>query len=224
VNKVLLTADKLTKSFARSKSERFCLWHDVNFEIFEGESMAICGESGSGKSTLLFALGGLESVDSGTVCFCNQMIYHRLNPHVPGISYIFQHYYLIEELSVLENLLIPVRVMGKKVNACVMDRAHRLLLELGLEKFSYQLPKTLSGGERQRVAIGRAFMMNPRLILADEPTGSLDEQTSLRVAQMFFSICQKFKTSFILVSHNENFAMQTNKYCRLEQGELRRCK
>jgi putative ABC transport system ATP-binding protein len=224
VNKVLLVADKLTKFFASSKTERFCLWHDVNIEISEGESMAICGESGSGKSTLLFALGGLEGVDFGTIRFCNQMICHHLNPHVPGISYIFQHYYLIEELNVLENLLIPVRVMGKKVDTYVKDQAHRLLSELGLEKFSYQLPKTLSGGERQRVAIGRAFMMNPRLILADEPTGSLDEQTSLRVVQMFFSICQKFKTSFILVTHNENFAMQTNKYCRLERGELKRCK
>jgi ABC-type lipoprotein export system ATPase subunit len=224
VNKVLLIADKLTKSFASSKTERFCLWHDINIEISEGEAMAICGESGSGKSTLLFALGGLEGVDSGTICFCNQMIYHHSNPYTPGISYIFQHYYLIEELSVLENLLIPVRVMGEKVNAGVKDQAHRLLLELGLEKFSHQLPKTLSGGERQRVAIGRTFMMNPRLILADEPTGSLDEQTSLRVIQMFFSVCQKFKTSFILVTHNENFAMQANKYCRLEQGELKRCK
>ncbi|MDR0755866.1 MAG: ATP-binding cassette domain-containing protein [Puniceicoccales bacterium] len=224
MNEVLLTADKLTKFFASSKTERFCLWHDIDIEISEGESMAICGESGSGKSTLLFALGGLEDVDSGTICFCNQMIYRHSNPHISGISYIFQHYYLIEELSVLENLLIPVRVMGKKVDACVKNWAHCLLLELGLEKFSYQLPKTLSGGERQRVAIGRAFMMNPRLILADEPTGSLDEQTSLRIAQMFFSICQKFKTSFILVTHNENFAMQTNKYYRLEQGELKRCK
>ncbi|MDR2768986.1 MAG: ATP-binding cassette domain-containing protein [Puniceicoccales bacterium] len=221
---MLLSADKLTKFFVSSKTERFCLWHDVNFELFEGESMAICGESGSGKSTLLFALGGLESVDSGTICFCNQMISHHLNPHIPGISYIFQHYYLIEELNVLENLLLPVRVMGEKVDTGVMNRAHHLLLELGLEKFSYQLPRTLSGGERQRVAIGRAFMMNPRLILADEPTGSLDEQTSLRVSQMFFSICQKFTTSFILVTHNENFARQTNKYCRLEQGELKRCK
>ncbi len=220
MSEVILQVQNLEKFFVRETGERFCLWRNVTFNIAASESIAICGESGSGKSTLLFALGGLEPVDGGSIVFCSCPLTRKLTYHADGISYVFQHYYLIEELTVLENVYMPVRVMGKRINASIKQKAMGLLKELGLEAFAHQLPKTLSGGERQRVAIARALITDPRLILADEPTGSLDELTGEHVMQMFFSVCKQMQTAFILVTHNKHFAQQTDRCYKLEQGNF----
>ena len=221
MSETLLKVEHLSKSFRRPTGEKLTLWHDVSFTLEASQFMAVCGESGSGKSTLLFTLGGLESPDDGRITFQGKPVCCTSNAHIPGIAYIFQHYHLIEELSVLENVLLPLQVGGRR-DQTGSKRAQALLTELHLEPFIHSLPRTLSGGERQRVAIARALVMQPKLILADEPTGSLDEQTSQHVIDLFLSACETHKTSFILVTHNERFAQQTQRYYRLEQSVLKK--
>lgn len=212
MNKPLLSVKNLSKGFP---PEAF-LWEQVEFTLREGQSLSICGESGSGKSTLLFTLGGLEPVQSGEIFFRGQPIrYKKENTYVPGLSYIFQHYQLIEELNVEENILWPtyLRNADSALYQTIVDG-----LELGA--LLGRMPIHLSGGERQRIAIARALVTAPRLVLADEPTGSLDIQTGTRVMDLFFYICKTLDTSFILVTHNLDFAQRTEQQFFLKGGRL----
>lgn len=211
----LLRVDHISKSFERPEGGKFCLWHSVNFALKTGESAAICGESGSGKSTLLLALGGVESIDAGHIYFQDKPV---TTACPKGISYVLQNYHLIEELSVLDNILMPLYVQRGTVGCKDRMFAASLMERLKVDKFANTLPKTLSGGERQRVAIARSMMTYPKLILADEPTGSLDEKTGLQVMDLFFWICKEYATSFILVTHNKLFAKKADKRYFLEQG------
>jgi len=214
----LLTVEHLSKSFIGKNQDKVLLWDDVNFDLKAGETMSICGESGSGKSTLLFALGGLEPVQSGKIIFDEQPIIYGKRSHINDLSYIFQHYQLIEELPVEENIIFPSRVCHNTVYM-KFHRDH-VIEALHLQNLLHRLPMNLSGGERQRVAIARALLTSPKLLLADEPTGSLDETTGGYVMDLFFHICKALKTSFILVTHNTNFAKKTDKCFYLKQGKL----
>ena len=193
------------------------LWKDVSFDLSEGESVSICGESGSGKSTLLFALGGMEKIQSGSIEFCGEELGYTKKHFVPGIEHIYQHYQLIEELDVLENIVLPCQIKGQKVDSKLLDF---IIESLKLKPFLHRSPTQLSGGERQRVAIARALVTKPKLLLADEPTGSLDEVSGENVMDLFFYVCKSLGTSFILVTHNVSFAQRTDKLFYLKQGSL----
>jgi ABC-type lipoprotein export system ATPase subunit len=210
----LLAVENLSKSFGTQP-----LWRDVSFTLNKGESLSICGASGSGKSTLLLAIGGLESVQSGTVTFNGRPVMGGQQAHVEGIRYVFQHYHLIEELTVRENLLLPFSIrFGSKQMPDIWDDVLDLL---GLKPFLEQLPTTLSGGERQRATLARAILAKPKLLLADEPTGSLDEATGTRVMELLLRVCQRFCMSLILVTHSEAFAARTDRRMLLKDGFLR---
>lgn len=212
MNKPLLSVKDLSKSF----TPETILWEMIEFTLQEGQSLSIYGESGSGKSTLLFTLGGLEPVQSGEIFFQNQPIrYKKGNAYVPGLSYIFQHYQLIEELNVEENILWPT-YLGNRNSALYKT----IVEDLELGALLRRMPLHLSGGERQRVAIARALVTEPKLVLADEPTGSLDIKTGTRVMDLFFYICNTLGTSFILVTHNLDFARRTKQQFFLKGGRL----
>lgn len=212
---LLLAVENLSKSFGTQP-----LWRDVSFTLHEGESLSICGASGSGKSTLLLAIGGLETVQSGTVMFDGYPVIGGRQAHVEGIGYVFQHYHLVEELTVRENLLLPFSIrFGIKQMPDIWDDVLELL---GLKPFLEQLPTTLSGGERQRAALARAVLAKPKLLLADEPTGSLDEVTGERVMELLLQVCQWFRMSLILVTHAPTFAAQTHRRMVLKDGFLRK--
>ena len=208
----LLTASCLSKSFGTQP-----LWRDVSFTLHEGESLSICGASGSGKSTLLLVIGGLETVQSGTVTFDGRPVVGGQRAHVEGIGYVFQHYHLIEELTVRENLLLPFSIrFGKKMP----DIWDEVLDLLGLKELLDRLPTTLSGGEQQRAALARAVLANPTLLLADEPTGSLDEATGTRVMELLLQVCRRFRMSLILVTHSQTFAARMDRRMLLKDGFL----
>lgn len=209
----LLAVENLSKSFGMQP-----LWRDVSFTLNEGESLSVCGASGSGKSTLLLAIGGLETVQSGTVTFDGRPVIGGQRAHIEGIGYVFQHYHLIEELTVRENLLLPFLIrFGSKKMPDIWDDVLDLL---GLNPFLEQLPTTLSGGERQRAALARAVLAEPKLLLADEPTGSLDEATGARVMELLLQVCRRFRMSLILVTHSQTFAARTDRRMLLKGGFL----
>lgn len=210
----LLAVENLSKSFGTQP-----LWRDVFFTLNKGESLSICGASGSGKSTLLLAIGGLETIQSGTVTFDGHPVIGGQRAFIEGIGYVFQHYHLIEELTVRENLLLPfsIRFGSKRIP----DIWNDVLELLGLKELLERLPTMLSGGEQQRAALARAVLAKPKLLLADEPTGSLDEATGTRVMELLLRVCQRFCMSLILVTHSAMFAAQTDRRMLLKDGFLR---
>ncbi len=213
VAKPLLAVENLSKSFGIQP-----LWRNVSFTLHEGESLSICGASGSGKSTLLLAIGGLETVQSGTVMFDGHPVIGGRQAHVKGIGYVFQHYHLVEELTVRENLLLPFSIrFGSRQMPDIWDEVLDLL---GLKELLDRLPTVLSGGEQQRAALARAVLAKPKLLLADEPTGSLDEATGARVMKLLLQVCRCFRMSLILVTHSPMFAEQTDRRMVLKNGFL----
>ena len=210
----LLAVENLSKSFGMQP-----LWRNVSFTLHEGESLSICGASGSGKSTLLLVIGGLETIQSGTVTFDGRPVIGGRQAFIEDIGYVFQHYHLVEELTVRENLLLPfsIRFGGRQMP----DIWDEVLDLLGLRELLDRLPTTLSGGEQQRAALARAVLAKPKLLLADEPTGSLDEATGARVMELLLRVCQRFCMSLILVTHSAMFAAQTDRRMLLKDGFLR---
>lgn len=199
----------------------------VDLELIPGDSISIQGSSGSGKSTFLNILGLLETPDQGSVKWLGKDVSSMNSNEIAKkrssvIGFVYQHYYLIPELNVLENVLIPAKINGTE-DASVKDRALHLLEVVGLEDRKKQVTNQLSGGERQRVALARALINQPKLILADEPTGNLDEETGLVVMDMLLNLCEVENAALILVTHNQEFAKRTNQAMRLTLGKINPC-
>jgi len=215
----ILTARSLRKIY-RSGGRPLQVFHDVDFHIAAGESVSIRGESGSGKSTLLNLLAALDTADSGTLEWAGcPKIDHAARGRTIGI--IFQAFYLIPELNALENILMARRIAGGRADSAARARAADLLNRVGLSERGHHLPSQLSGGERQRVAIARALMNTPRLILADEPTGNLDEHTADSVMHMLLALCAETNTALVLVTHSPAYAQRTAREYLLHEGTLR---
>ena len=201
---------------------------DINFQVHVGESVSIRGESGSGKTTFLNIISNLEKPDSGTLEWEERNILKDNSNKLAQqraalIGFVFQSFYLVPELNALENVLLATRILGKSVSTS-KRRARQLLDRVGLSNREYQLATQLSGGERQRVAIARALMNDPKVILADEPTGNLDEKTGLAVMDLLLELCTEGQTSLILVTHNLSFAKRTNRQLTLKYGGLENAK
>lgn len=196
----------------------------VDLRLGTGESVSIRGESGCGKSTLLNILAGIETADGGVVEWEGQSVEGagtgRLNARrARFMGFVFQSYYLIPELNALENVVLAGRIAGQPVRVA-RERATVLMDQLGLGDRLSSHPEQLSGGERQRTAIARALLNQPRVILADEPTGNLDERTAGRVMEQFFAVVAEQGASLILVTHNPAFAALTQRSYRLHEGCL----
>ena len=218
----ILTARSLRKTY-RSGGRPLEVFHDVDFHISAGESVSIRGESGSGKSTLLNLLAALDTPDTGTLDWHDgatktTRLTHAARGRLIGI--IFQAFYLIPELNARENILMARRIAGGRVDAPARARAADLLARVGLSERAHPLPAQLSGGERQRVAIARALMNPPRLILADEPTGNLDEHTADNVMNMLLALCAETNTALVLVTHSPAYAARTAREYHLHEGTL----
>jgi lipoprotein-releasing system ATP-binding protein len=219
----LLRADQLHKTFADSTAPIEVL-RGASLILHKGHNLAITGQSGSGKSTFLNIICGLEGFDAGTVEWSGTSIRElgegplsRLRSRFFG--FIFQAYYLIPELNALENVLIAARITGR-LDRETRERAIQLMELVGLQNRLRHSVLKLSGGERQRVAIARALMNRPKVILADEPTGNLDERTAATVMQLIFEVCQQEGSSLLLVTHNPEFAKLTQQPFVLHEGIL----
>ena len=196
----------------------------LDLAVAAGESVSIRGESGSGKSTLLNLLAGLDRPDGGELSWAGEAVQGldlgRLTERRGRfLGMVFQAYYLLPEIDALANILMGARVAGA-VGAAERARAAALLQRVGLGARGHHLPAHLSGGERQRVAVARALMNRPRVILADEPTGNLDERTGDGVIQLLLEVCAEEQAALVLVTHNPAHARRTKRSLLLHGGQL----
>ena len=216
----------ITKRFkaAEKGNDEITILQDLNLSIVQGQSTAIIGKSGSGKSTLLHIAGGLDSPTEGKV-ICSGTDFASLddkrrsvlrNRH---IGFIFQANLLLEDFSALENVMAPALISGVKAREC-KDRAVELLERLGLADRMDHVPGKLSGGEKQRVAICRALMNRPEVILADEPTGALDEENASEVENLLLDLVREEGRSLLLVTHNQDFAFKCDNVYLLKNRNL----
>lgn len=222
-NDIILEAKGLGKSFP-SPDGGIPVLKGVDFALRRGESVSIRGESGSGKSTLLNVLSGLETTDTGTLSWEGQQVSGRslswLAARRTGyIGFVFQSYYLAPELNALENVLLGARIAGR-IDSTVTDRAVALLKRVDMGHRIRHSSTKLSGGERQRVAVARALINDPPLVLADEPTGNLDESTGLAVMDLLLELAGEAAKSLVLVTHNPKFALRTQRELTLHLGQF----
>ena len=218
---IVLEVRDLKKSY-QSRGESLEILKGVNLQVTAGETIALLGQSGSGKSTLLSLLAGLDTPDSGIVKVNGTEIQKMPETDLiafraKNIGIVFQNFYLIDTLTSLENVALPLEI--KKDNEA-LQKASALLRQVGLENRLHHTPDQLSGGEKQRVAIARALALNPHLLLADEPTGSLDTTTGNQVLKLLFDISQRYKTALLVVTHNPEIAAQCNRILTLKNGAL----
>lgn len=189
----------------------------VDLVIGAGESVSIRGESGSGKSTLLNLLAGLDAPDAGSLSWGGAPAHAERRARFLGM--VFQSFYLMPEIDALANVLMAAR-MVKAPGAAERARAKELIARVGLAERASHLPAQLSGGERQRVAVARALMNAPALLLADEPTGNLDEHTGDAVIELLLGLCRETQTALVLVTHNAAYAAKTGRQLFLREGLL----
>ena len=194
----------------------------IDLTIEKGEVVSIVGPSGAGKTTLLQIMGTLDRPDAGSVLIddidTTQLSQKKLsdfrNRH---IGFVFQFHQLLPEFTALENIMIPAYIAGAS-NKAARQRAEELLQFMGLSQRAQHKPNELSGGEKQRVAVARALVNNPAVILADEPSGSLDSQNKAELHQLFFDLRDKFGQTFVIVTHDETLAKNTNRVLHMRDG------
>ena len=196
---------------------------NINFEIKKNERVALIGESGSGKTSLLMLMSGLENPSKGSIIFENQDFSkiseeQKTAIRKKKIGLVFQQFYLIPNYTALENVMFPMQINKIKNEK---EKANLILSDIGLEKRKNNLPSELSGGEQQRVAIARAISFNPKVILADEPTGNLDRKNTELVSNLLINYSKKKKISLFLVTHNINLAKKCDRIISLLDGEIR---
>jgi lipoprotein-releasing system ATP-binding protein len=205
----MISVVDLRKSFIAPNGQRIDVLRGVTFAANSGESIAITGASGSGKSTLLHLLGGLETPDHGTIDF---------NGH--EIGFVFQFHYLLPDLSALENVALPLLIARWK-KECAYERAQTLLQDAGLADRTDHPVSHLSGGEQQRVAVTRALVMQPKLLLADEPTGNLDAAIGEEIGQTLVAYAHNHSATTIIATHSTGLASLCDRLLVLEDGRLK---
>jgi ABC-type lipoprotein export system ATPase subunit len=216
---MLLQVKKLSKSYGHRQ-----VLDSIDFGIEKGERVAIMGPSGCGKTTLLNCLGAVDRPDEGQIIFNDTMLTgmsgEALNQfRRDQLGFIFQFFHLLPTLTVEENIGFPM-MLAKATKAEQKERVDHLINEVGLSEVRSSLPGTLSGGEMQRVAIARALVMSPPLLLADEPTGNLDESTGQRILQLLQDICSETQTALVMVTHSNDAAAICNRIIHLRSGRL----
>jgi lipoprotein-releasing system ATP-binding protein len=221
----MIAASRLSKSY-ESPAGPVAVLRELDFTVGAGEAVAIVGPSGSGKTTLLNLLGALDQPSSGSIEIDGVKI-SELDPAAAArfrnrsIGFVFQLHYLLPQCSVLDNVLVPRLAGGWEEDAATTrDRAEALLREVGLQDRLAHRPWQLSGGEQLRVAIARALINQPKLVLADEPTGSLDPATGERVADLLLSTNAGARVALVVVTHNHALAQRMQRTYRLEAGRL----
>lgn len=217
----ILSVKNLTKVYGKGETAVHAL-KNVSFSVQKGEFVAIIGPSGSGKSTLLHILGGVDKPTSGNVYMDGTDVYAQNDEQLAifrrrQVGLIYQFYNLIPVLNVTENITLPVLMDGQKVNK---ERLEELLEVLKLKERKTHLPNQLSGGQQQRVSIGRALMNAPAVVLADEPTGNLDSKNSQEIVELLKFSNKKYNQTLIMITHDENIALQADRIIAIEDGEI----
>ena len=214
----------LQKTFITGTQELHIL-NGINIEIRSGEIVAIVGASGVGKSTLLNLLGTLDRPTKGTVIYGEEDVFQLSSRELAkfrnmNLGFVFQFHYLLPEFSALENVMMPALIAGKKKSEA-REMAFRLLEKVGLEGRGEHRPGKLSGGEQQRVAVARALINDPEMVLADEPTGNLDRKTGEGVHHLLWDLNRRMNQTFVIATHNENLARRCDRIIRLADGQAK---
>lgn len=217
----IIAVERLTKRVTDSTGTLTIL-HDIDFALAPRESVAIVGASGSGKSTLLSIIAGLDTPSEGTVRLDGVDLFtldedRRAAVRAAKVGFVFQSFQLMTNLTALENVMLPLELQGRPD---ARERATAMLERVGLGERLRHYPRVLSGGEQQRVALARAFVVEPELLLADEPTGSLDFATGETVMELMFTLNRERGTTLVLVTHDRGIAARCDRQIRLEAGRL----
>lgn len=220
---IVLKTENINKHFR--KPVDFHVLKDINLEIRKGEFVSIMGKSGCGKSTLLYILSTMDTDYEGSLYLGGEKItglpagrlaYLR-NKH---IGFVFQFHYLLGEFTVLENVMLPARKLGEKPEAAIREKAMEILEMLHIGHLAEKLARRISGGEKQRVAIARALINEPSILMGDEPTGNLDSHNSANVLKIFRKLTEEKGLSLLIVTHDEDFARQTDRIINMEDGRI----
>ena len=216
----LITVTHVYKSVTDS-SGTLTILRDIDFSLSAGETLAIVGASGSGKSTLLSLMAGLDTPTQGAVRVAGQDLFslsedQRAQVRAQHMGFVFQSFQLMANLTALENVMLPLELSGR---SGIVATATAMLQRVGLGERLKHYPKVLSGGEQQRVALARAFVMKPPILLADEPTGSLDHATGETILNLMFELNQELGTTLVLVTHDERVAARCQRRLIIEAGQ-----
>lgn len=225
MNNAILHMSHVEKSY-QSGSDVIKVLKDVNLTVHSGESIAIMGTSGCGKSTLLNLIGGLDKLDGGIINSCgypvNTLDEKNLSTYRSEvIGFVFQFHYLLKDFTAIENVMLPMVMQGAR-HKQAHEAAAEALEQVGLGNRAKHYPSQLSGGERQRAALARALINKPKLILADEPTGNLDEENKEKIAELIFSLLIESGKALLLVTHAKNLADRASKSYLLKEGLLQK--
>ena len=215
----MLSANNIRKKYGQLE-----VLKGVNINISKGEIVSIVGSSGAGKSTLLHILGTLDIADSGEIEFENQKVHQMKGNRLSSfrnkhIGFVFQFHHLLPEFTALENVCIPGWIAGAKKKETI-SRAHELLKLLGLSDRTNNKPQQLSGGEQQRVAVARALINNPSIVMADEPTGNLDSANAKELHKLFIDLRDQFNQTFLIVTHNNELATMSDRMLQMKDGKI----
>jgi len=217
----ILQAENLTKIY-RSADKELTVLDNVSFRVDQGNSLAIIGPSGSGKTTLLGLCAGLDTATSGVVSLMGFKLNamsedDRAYVRNQYVGFVFQNFQLLSTLTALENVMVPLELRGERN---VGQKAKDLLDRVGLSDRLHHYPSQLSGGEQQRVAMARAFITDPKILFADEPTGNLDEENATHITDLLFGMNTEKGTTLVLVTHNLELAQRTQRILRMRGGKL----
>ena len=217
----ILQAENLTKIY-RSADKELTVLDNVSFTVNQGNSLAIIGPSGSGKTTLLGLCAGLDTATSGVVSLMGFKLNamsedDRAYVRNQFVGFVFQNFQLLSTLTALENVMVPLELRGERN---VGQKAKDLLDRVGLSDRLHHYPSQLSGGEQQRVAMARAFITDPKILFADEPTGNLDEENATHITDLLFGMNTEKGTTLVLVTHNLELAQRTQRILRMRGGKL----
>ncbi len=219
---ILISVRNLNKSFSTPRRNLHIL-KDITFDVNKGEMTALMGPSGVGKSTLLHILGTLDRPTSGNVFYEGSDIFNLnddalANFRSKTVGFVFQFHHLLPEFSTIENTIMPALIAGISNREAIV-KAEKMLVDVGLSERVLHKPGELSGGEQQRVAVARALMLNPKVVLADEPTGNLDTQTGDELFNLLIEL-NKIGITFIIVTHNESLASRCGRIIRMKDGRI----
>jgi len=221
MSQVVLQAENLTKIYRSAENELVVL-DQISFSVDQGNSISIIGPSGSGKTTLLGLCAGLDIPSTGNISLMgfklnNMSEDDRAYIRNQYVGFVFQNFQLLSTLTALENVMVPLELRGERN---VLNKAKDLLDRVGLSARLHHYPSQLSGGEQQRVAMARAFITDPKILFADEPTGNLDEENAHHITDLLFRMNKDHNTTLVLVTHNLELAQKTQRILRMKGGKL----